>query len=194
MEMDIDKTQAQEALDAVAETMDKASKSMSSAYGSPMLILWGVLWVVAYAGSHFYPEHSASFMKGMAVVGNIGMFLIHRLYRKNVPVKSKSANNPLRKVWIMWFIVFAYLVINMFILQPSNGLQFNVTIVMAVMLAYVLTGLWYNERLILVLGIAVTVATLIGYAAFKPYYCLWMAATGGLAFLLTGLYIHRKWR
>ena len=192
--MDIDKNQAQQSLDTVQETMDKASKSIESAYSSPMLILWGTVWVVAYSASHFYMQYVATFMWSMAVVGGIGSLIIIMKERSDAPVKSKSDNSLSRKVWWLWFYVFVYLSIFLFIFSPFNGLQMNAAIVIAVMFMYVAMGLLFSSRYLLVLGLAVTVTTLIGYALLTPYYCLWMAATGGLALLLTGIIIRLKWR
>jgi len=192
--MDIDTTQAQESLDAVAETMDRAEKSIESSYSSPMLILWGAVWVAAYTASHFYMQHVAMIMWTMAIVGSIGSFIIVMKERSNAPVKSTSSNNLSRKIGWMWLFVFSYLTILMFVLQPFNGLQMNAAIVITVMFMYVMMGLLYGSRYLLVLGLVITAATLIGYAILTPYYCLWMAATGGLALLLTGIIIRLKWR
>ena len=192
--MDIDKNQAQESLDVVQETIERAGKSIESAYSSPMLIMWGTVWVVAYSASHFYIRYVAAIMWSMAVVGGIGSLIIVMKERSNAPVKSKSDNSLLRKVGWLWFYVFVYLSIWMFIFSPFNGLQMNAAIVIAVMFMYVAMGLLFSSRYLLVLGLAVTATTLIGYALLTPYYCLWMAATGGLTLLLTGIIIRLKWR
>lgn len=192
--MDIDKNQAQESLNAVQETMERAGKSIASSEASPMLILWGGVWVVAYTFSHFYLQHVVIIMWSMSLIGGIGSLFIIKQHRSKATVKSKSPNNLSRKVGWMWFFVFLYLSIWMFVLQPFNGLQMNAAIVIAVMFAYVIMGLWFNSRFLLVLGLSITVTTLIGYAVLTPYYCLWMAATGGLALLLTGIIMRLKWR
>ncbi len=192
--MDIDKNQAQESLDAVQETIGKAEKSIFSAYANPMLILWGTVWVVAYTASHFYLQHVWAIMWTAAAIGGIGSFFIILKYFSDAPVKSASGNNLLRKVVWMWIFLSLYLLIWLYILKPFNGQQLNAFLMTAAMFAYVIMGLWFSSRFFIALGLIITVTTLIGYAALKPYYCLWMAATVGLALLLTGIYIRLKWR
>jgi len=55
-------------------------------------------------------------------------------------------------------------------------------------------GLWFCSYFMVLLGLGVTAATLIGYYLLTPYYCLWMAAMGGGALLATGVYIRVCWR
>lgn len=191
--MDINTQQAQETLDTVQATMQRASRSIYSSFANPLLILWGALWVAAYTTSHFHLKHVATIMWGMSIIGSIGTFLIYKMYWPNAPVKT--SNNILnKKVGLMWFFVYLFVAALMFILKPFSGMQLNAALVTACMLAYVIMGLWFSNRSLIAIGLAVTIATLIGVEFFKPYYCLWMAATGGIALLLTGLYIRLEWR
>ncbi len=191
--MDIDKKQAQESLDTVQKTMERTGRAIASSYANPMLILWGAIWVIAYTSSHFYLQHVAIIMWSMALIGGVGSLFIIKQHRPKAPVKSTSQNNLSRKTGWMWFFVFLYLSIWMFVLQPFNGLQMNAAIVIAVMFAYVIMGLWFNSWFLLILGISITATTLLGYAVLTPYYCLWMAATGGMALLVTGITIRLRW-
>jgi hypothetical protein len=192
--MDIDTKQAQESLNAVAETMDRADKSLSSVYANPMLIIWGTLWVASYTASHFYLQHVWVIKWGMSAIGCVGMFFIFKKYSSDAPVRGISTNKVFKKVGWLWFFVYLFVGGWLYILQPFNGMQFNAALVLAVMLAFVLMGLWLDTGFMITLGVSIAATTIIGYALLKPYYCLWMAATGGLVMLLTGLYIRLKWR
>lgn len=60
------------------------------------------------------------------------------------------------------------------------------------MFAYVVMGLW-TDRFLMWLGLFVTATALAGYFLVNPYFCLWMAVTGGGALMVTGLYIRHRW-
>ena len=192
--MNLDKKQAKKSLNEIQQTMQKTARAIESSEASPFLILWGAVWVLAYTASHYYLQYVHIIMWAMSAIGGIGSFVITMQQRSKNPIKSTSPKNPSRKIGVMWFSVFAYASILLFILQPFNGLQMNAVIVITVMLAYIIMGLWFSSRLLLTLGVAITLSTLIGYAVLTPYYCIWMAATGGLTLLLTGIIIKLKWR
>ncbi len=73
-------------------------------------------------------------------------------------------------------------------------MQCNVFISTAGMFAYVVMGLWFNSRFMIILGLALTGVTLVGFYLLTPYYCLWMAIMGGGTLLGTGMYIRVRWR
>jgi hypothetical protein len=55
-------------------------------------------------------------------------------------------------------------------------------------------GLWFDNRFMIILGLALTAATLVGFYILRDIYCLWMAVVGGGTMFGTGLYIRSKWR
>ena len=94
----------------------------------------------------------------------------------------------------LWGALLIYIFIWLRLLSPVNGMQVNAFICTACMFAYIVIGLWFESYFMIVLGLAVTAATLIGFYLLAGYYCLWMAFAGGGALLGTGLYIRVRWR
>lgn len=193
IEMNINDQQAKESLEMIQQTTLKTKKAIAASYTSPWLILWGALWFVAYSIAHFYLQHAALIFTTMSIVGCIGSGILIWWQKTKAAVKDTSSNPLDRKIFWFWFFLFLYISIWMMIMQP-NGFQLNVVIVTAVMFAYIVMGLFYEEKYLAVLGILVTAIALLTYFFFARYYCLSMAFCGGGSLLGTGIYMRLMWR
>jgi len=192
--MNVSKEDARISLSAAQSVMDQTHKAISSAYANPLLILWGILWITAFTATHFYVHYAYYIFMTMAVVGGLSTTVIIRVFRSKAPVKEKSSPKFGRRVTALWIFLCIYIIIWLFLFAPFTGLQCNALICTAVMFAYIVMGLWFNNRFMIVLGLAVTAGTLVGFYLLRNYYCLWMALVGGGALFGTGLYIRLRWR
>jgi hypothetical protein len=191
--MNINDQQAKESLEMIQQTTKETKKALNSdAY--PWLLLWGGLWMVAYTICHFYGEHGGLIMCGMGIVGSIGSGIIVWWYSTRGPVKTDSKNPMDRKILWFWVSLFIYMGILMKLLSPMSGLQINAVIVITVMLAYVVMGLFYECPFLTIIGAFVTAIAILAYYVFPAYYCLWLAVCGGGTLFGTGVYIKLKWR
>jgi hypothetical protein len=185
---------AKESLAMVDDIAAQTRKAVASTYVNPLLILWGIIWVAAFTATQFYLNYASYIFTSLDAVGVIGTFIIIRIFHTKPPVRTEGARKmDLRILWF-WLLLFTYVFIWLRILAPFNGLQLNVVISTAVMFAYTMIGLRLGSYFMVWLGLAVTATTLIGFYFLTPYYCLWMAFTGGGAILCTGLYIRFRWR
>ena len=191
--MDVSNEDAQVSLAAVKDTMLKTRKAVAAAYSSPLLILWGLLWVAAYTATHFYLKYADVIFGAMAGVGLLGSFFVWPRVKRNLPVKEPTEEKLNWRIGGLWWALFIYVFIWLNLFRPFNGMQMNVFICTAVMFAYVIMGLWFAAYFMVWLGLAVTAATLVGFYLLTPYYCLWMAVTAGGALLGTGLYLRARW-
>jgi hypothetical protein len=130
----------------------------------------------------------------MVVIGGIGTAVIFKVFQLKSPVKGTSTNKVHWHITALWIFLCIYVVIWLFLLAPFNGIQCNAFICTAAMFANIVIGLWFENRFMIVLALAVTVATLVGFYFLRDYYCLWMAFVGGGALFGTGLYIRLRWR
>ena len=191
-EMNINDQQAKESLEMIQQTTSKIKKAKAS-YASPWLILWGTLWIAAYTICHFYGQLSGAVFAGMGIIGSIGSGLLVWWDKKKTPLRD-TASNPLdKKVWRFWWALALYVTIWIMIMRP-DGFELNAVIVTAAMFAYVVMGLFYEIKLMIILGIFVTVATLLAYFFLPHYFCLFIALFGGGALLATGIYMRLRWR
>ena len=192
--MNISKEDAQASLSAIQDTRIQARKAIASSYANPSLIMWGLLWIAAFITTHFYVTYAFYIFMTMAVIGGIGTAVIIKVFQSKSPVKGTSTRKVHWRITALWIFLCLYVVIWLFLLSPFNGIQCNAFICTAAMFANIVIGLWFENRFMIVLALAVTAATLVGFYLLRDYYCLWMALVGGGALLGTGLYIRLRWR
>lgn len=192
--MNVSQEDAQASLSAVQSAMIRTHKSIASVYANPLLIMWGILWIMAFTVTHFYYPYAFYIFMAMAVVGGLGTTVIVGIFRSKALIKEKSSQKYGRRVTALWIFLCIYVVLWLSLLAPFNGIQCNAFICTAAMFAYIVMGLWFESRFMIVLAIVVTAATLVGFYLLREYYCLWMAFVGGGALFGTGLYIRLRWR
>jgi hypothetical protein len=192
--MNMTQQEAQASLSAVDDVMLQTRRAIASSYANPLLILWGALWVVAFTTTQFYYIYAFKIFMAMGVVGAAGTAIVVRLFHRQAPVKETSSPRIGRRIAMFWILLLVYIAIWLFLLNPSNGIQCNAFICTAMMFAYIVMGLWFDSRFMIVLALAVTAVTLAGYYFLRDYYCLWMALVGGGAIFGTGLYIRLQCR
>ncbi len=205
--MDISEKEAQDSLDQIQVTFGQTKKKIAAGSTAPILILWGAIWFVAYLGTYvayllefkvYNFRLTSRFSIGVHVAGLCWMVLVvigiaasWVLGVKRAPVKS-----PHNKRWgFCWLILFVYAGVWLSLLWPWNDYQMNAFLASVPMFAYVVMGLWV-DRVLLWLGIVVTVLIIVGFFLFhfQPAFWLWMAILGGGALAGTGLYIRKAWR
>ena len=192
--MNVSQEEAQESLSKVRDVTVRTQRAITSTYANPMLILWGMLWIVAFTSTHFYLSYAFHIFMTMSVVGGIGTAVIFWLFHSKAPVKDTPSPGIEWRIALFWISLYVYAIIWLFLFAPFNGRQCNAFLCTAAMFAYVVMGLWFTSYFMVVLGLTVTAATLVGFYFIESYYCLWMAIIGGGAFLGTGLYIRLRWR
>ena len=192
--MNVSQEDAQASLSTVNDVMGHTQKAIASSYANPSLIMWGVLQIVAFISTHFYHMYAFYIFMAMAVVGGAGTAVIFGVYRSKAPIKDTSSHKLDWRITALWIFLCLYIVIWLFLLTPFSGIQCNAFICTAAMFAYIVMGLWLDSRFMIVPGITLTAATLVGFYLLKEYYCLWMAFVGGGTLFSTGMYIRLRWR
>lgn len=194
--MNVSNENAQESLTAIKDIMTQTNKSIAAAYTSPFLILWGLICITAYVGTHFFLELVWYIWLVLGGLGVIATFVISWWqFHYSLPTKSPSSKKIGWRIFGFWSLLYVYIFLWLLLLTPFSGLQLNAFIVTAIMFAYVVQGLWFTEYFMIWLGLAVTLTTFSGvYLIPHSYYCLWMALTAGGGVLGTGLYIRFRWR
>jgi len=195
--MEVTQKQAQEALQDVQTVTTDIRGKMTYGMAGPILILWGVVWIVCFAITQFAPR-----IAGWAwLVGNglgiAGSLYLGRLRAKAQTVRSNSAKRIGWRLFWFWLLLFLYAAIWLAVLHPWRGEQLGMFLVTLVMFAYVVMGLWLEMRFMLVLGLAVTALAGAGYALsflVPGYLNLWLGLAGGSALLASGVYLARRWR
>jgi hypothetical protein len=193
--MNISKEDAQASLSAIRGVRIQTQRAAISAYVSPMLILWGTLWVIAFTANHFYIEYGQHIFTAMSIVGGVVTTIIfYRLFHSKAPFREEPSEHIGWRIAALWILLYVYVIIWLYLLAPNSGRQCNAFFSTAAMFACVVMGLWFRSTFMVVLGLAMTGVTLVGFYLLTSYYCLWMAIVGGGGLLSTGFYLKLRWR
>jgi hypothetical protein len=193
-----------EALASLAEIdriADRTRKAISAGCAAPLMILWGVIWVVGFGLTQLRPEwmnHDTWGWIDLAGIG--GSFLLGTWFRQS-PIKSPNQG----LIGLSWLVLFGFAILWTVILapwDPGTGAGADLPVVFRrlcafwctiAMFAYMIMGIWL-DRFFLWMGIAITALTLTGFWFLPGYFYIWIGVTGGGALIGAGLFIRRYWR
>ena len=182
--MNISKQEAQESLAEIENVILQTRKEIARSGASYSLILWGVIWVLGFSGSQFFPHISGWLWLALVFIGFVVMWILTK--------KSAFLHPTSRRVHLGWLILVAYMMFWNILLHADEreGLAFCSTVCMC---GYVICGLWLG-RFLVWLGLIVTALTVVGFFLLPVWFPLWMAITGGGSLILSGLFILEFWR
>lgn len=177
-----------EAADALKD-FDAAERRSASAYGyrmaSPHLILWGLIWALGYGA--MYLSHGrdwAMVWPALSLAGVIASFAI------GLRMKSSWRGASFGWRYASSFVALVAFIVALFaVLPPTRDAQVAAFFPLLVALAYVLLGIWGRALRIAAIGAVIGALTLYGYFALDELYLLWLAAVGGGALVLGGLWM-----
>lgn len=172
---------------AEAET---AARRSARAYGyhqaSPMLLLWGTIWVLGYAGTDLLPYQGGKIWLSLSLAGALITFLLVR--RMGPPQRTDNRKGLKILGLIAVFLIFLFSAYA--ILGPLTKAQYIAFPALLVGTAYIGLGFWMGQRMI-VTGLTIFLLALGGYLAQIPYYGVFMGVLGGGALILAGLWFRR---
>ncbi|MGA3156440.1 MAG: hypothetical protein ABSE43_02595 [Steroidobacteraceae bacterium] len=185
--MPISTQEAAEALQDIAQTQHRASNLRGYERGSPHLILWGLIWVLGYGTCYLAPTLANLTWLVLDIAGIAGSFLIGRAAAR---IKSVASTGYGSRFAALGITIFAFIAATYYILQPHDSAQFGAFPALFVALIYSVIGIWRGSRWAIV-GIALGLCTVAGYAFLKEYFMLWMAVVGGGTLIMTGFWLRR---
>ena len=197
----LSKSEAQAALDEISSVISTTQKAIASGPAAPLLIMWGVIWVIGYSVTQFSPQHAGLAWMGLVFAGSAASWWVG--WKMQATVSSPND----WKIGVFWMVLFGYAIVWMFLLAPADlpkgeewatkhpflSKQIGAFFATIPMFAYVVGGLWFGSFFVW-LGLIVTALTLGGYYFLEDYFSLWMALTGGGSLILAGLYVRKFWR
>ena len=175
--MSLSPEQAAAALREIEETRQRSLELVVYRQGAPVLVLWGVIWIVGFASNAMWPTYAAIVWTVLTVLGAVASWLISR---------GGNPGQNLRYVasWAVFLLLFYGAGP---ILAPQTTSQRAALAALLVAAAYALAGIWWLQRY-LWLGLALFAVTLFGFF-FAPWFELWMAVMGGGGLILGGLWL-----
>jgi hypothetical protein len=179
--MPLSPSEAEQALREISNMERHSASSYEYRTASPHLLVWGVIWMVGYGLTFFRPAWSlvwpALTMAGLA----LSVWLGWKERRRAQPFDWRYRATLLA--------VVLFTVALLAILSPKTPAQVGAFIPMLVALFYSLVGIWTYGVRMLVTGIVLAVLTVCGYVWVREIFPLWMAAVGGGALILGGIWL-----
>lgn len=166
--------------------ISNAEHANSATYGyrraSPHLILWGVIWTIGHCVTYVRPQYGFIW-PGLVLSGIIVTFGTGWNSRP-----TKSARFDWRYgatlLAIMFFVAAVFA-----IMQPQTSTQVSAFFPVLVALFYCLVGIWTRGMRMLIAGIVIAALAMGGYFWLQQYFLLGMAAVGGGALILGGVWL-----
>ncbi len=147
---------------------------------APNFLIWGVIWAVGYGLCDAFPRHSQAIWVVLVPVGIVAGFLA-----------TRGTTPPFAwRYGAIALAMLAFFTATLFVMAPVTGRQIAAFIPLFVALVYVLAGIFRGPRYV-VAGLVVAAATLIGFVFLHDHFMLWMAAVGGGALILAGLWMRK---
>ncbi len=188
----------EEAREALADIDQVARQTRRAVAGSQMgtnLVLWGAIWILGFTLSYLSPKDTGRIWMVLPVLGMIGTGLAGYLHHRKGMVQSEQAKKMLGQLTLFWLAIMAYAMTLGLTIPKKNGVDEMTLIVSIIMLAYVLMGIWLKSPILSIIGLMVTLATLVGRSCLPHrYFMLWMALFGGGGLFVPGLYVKLRWK
>ena len=180
----IDSKQAAAALSDIDDIVRRVRQSQIYNLASLIMIWWGVLvfaanvatWLWPWQANYIWPAANIGGVAGTVVIGA----LLH--IRTNI----QAADGRVVAAYVL-FYAFGYFCCE--VLGRFGPRELGAFWPIYFMLFYVLAGLWFG-RAFVVIGLGITVLTLIGYFfVLGGAFLLWMAVVNGCGLVFGGLWM-----
>jgi bacteriorhodopsin len=197
--MTLSPDEAADALRDIAATETHSRQLYAYREASPHLILWGVLWGIGYALTSVVPLHGGAIWSAIITVGSVAGYVmafragVRRDTQAGRPIGQARRHAATQLNWTysaIQFIAALFIAAALVVVSPVSPRQIGAFIPLVVAAGYSLMGLWLGVRFI-AMGIALTVLTLGGFFLLPAQFPLWMAAVGGGALVLGGIWLRR---
>ncbi len=176
--MTVDREEASALLADVAGMERRTREFLTYAKVSQSFILWGFIWFIGYACTHFFKAQAGRIWLGLNLIGIAASFVLSQRGRPNQIQWRIPAT-------VLVFIGFGMLWLNLGHFGWREQAAFWPTLFS---FALVLFGMWVG-RALMVSALVLTVLSLAGYWTTGNYYDIWMAVVGGGALIGIDLWL-----
>lgn len=186
--MTVSPDEAADTLRDIAATERHSHRLYGYRQASPHLIQWGVLWIVGYGLATIWPQLRGPIWATLVAIGFVAGFAI--VLRSHSGVAGLTRTRP-RIYWRFPAIAataLTFIFASIAVMSPVSPRQIDAFIPLVVAAGYTLLSLWIGVRFLAV-GIALAALTLGGFFLLPTHFELWMAAVGGGALVLGGLWL-----
>ena len=182
----IDPREAAQALDDIEQIVQRVRRSRTYDIASQMMILWGVLVIAGNIATFAWPRHGGYIWIAINTLGAFGSVAISMFRFPGAVGPGFDA-----RMAIAFLLFFAFGLLCSTVFGHFGPREMGAFWPIYFMLFYCLAGLWFG-RAFVVIGLGITVLTLIGYFLIGgAAFLLWMAVVNGGGLILGGLWMRR---
>lgn len=196
--MSVSTEEANESLSVVQVTNERMHRAVASAqarYSSDMLVLWGLIWLAGFALVQFQRERAVYILAGLTAGALVTTVLwIWRRGPKRAVVRSDASRKTFWRVFWFWVLLNPYAFAWILLLAPLDALQVFAFMCTLAMFGFSVLGLWFNSPFVVVLGLTVTAAIVLGYLLSPAWLYSVAALAGGGTMLTAGIHMRIRRR
>jgi hypothetical protein len=182
--MSITPLEAAAALQDVEHIVNRVKQSATYRYASLLLIVWGLLVILGYAGSYAWPQSAVTIWLTVDAVG-LALMAAWALYARN----RKRRGIALGFVWAL-LLFYGFGLLWSLVLGKFGPRELGAFWTTYFMFGYSVAGIWFGRSFI-VIGLAITALTVAGYLWIGPAFNLYLALVNGGGLILCGLWMRR---
>lgn len=176
---------AMDDLKAIRRIMEQARRS-SGGFGGWFMVLWGVIWLLGFAGTHFLWQVRRGDLVGwlwlpLDLAGVVGTLYFGVRMSRRARVRSSA----LWKLIVLWWLALAVFVLVLVWLLPVHEEKIPLLIILTIGLGYFLFGLFAHWSISAV-GVFLAVVAIGAALLFPDWLYLAVAVLGGGALIGTG--------
>ena len=187
----ITEREAAESLRDVERVSRRTHVANAYAGASPHLILWGIVWVVGYAGCGLTtPDHWGWVWLPCIGAGTIGGMVLARRTARSLAARPSDSANYGARILLMILIILLFMGSVYLVFKPVSLLPYLVFPALVMALAYALVGTFGLSRFTWT-GAGIFVAVMLGYLLAPALMSFWVAAAGGGGLILGGLWMRK---
>src|SRR5512145_522861 len=138
--MNVTPDEAEEALTAIQQTMQKTRRSIVSSGAYIFLILTGLIWLVGFLSTQFLPgDITQAIWIVMSVLGTaLAVFLGNRMSQR---VRGIPVSDTARRAGLFWLLLAGYCLATIAVARPTDGKQVTMFILLFIMIGQLGMGL-----------------------------------------------------
>ena len=180
----IDRKEASAALSEIDDMVQRVRQSRIYELASQFMVVAGVFVVVGNLATYVEPRYSAVIWPAVNVL-TIAISAIISVYdHRRTGLRSFDA-----RVLIAIVLFYGFGVLCSVVLAHYGPREMGTFWPIYFMLFYCIAGLWFG-RAFIVIGLAITVLTLVGYFFITGFiFLLWMAVVNGGGLIVSGLWM-----
>lgn len=188
--MNITPEEAQTALNDIEDASTKARNVVNTwAY---YMLLWGVIWTIGFLATQFKPQSVTWIWITMVIIGMAGSAILGITQSGRMrPAPGSHVAFISSRLGIFYGVLYAFAILWLFIF-PLTPLQIGILWITVVMFGSIISGSWINEPLSIIVGVGITLISVLGYYLLPQYFWVWAAVFAGLPLIGLSIYYLRK--